>query len=55
MKYFKVTARQVADKERAKILENMINRPKLVERIFDKLEQILKDEMHEILWGKGIE
>lgn len=52
MKMFRVTPRFKSYKAQAKILESVLNRPNVADRIIDELAKILKDRAHAIITGE---
>ena len=51
MKMFRVTPRCKSAKVQAKLLEAVLNRPEVVDRILDELANILKERTHALLTG----
>jgi hypothetical protein len=52
MKMFRVTPRFKSAKVKAKILEAVLNRPDVADRIIDALAEILKDRAKDIITGE---
>ena len=50
--FFSIRSRSVDGEERARILESLLNRPGVVERIMDIVEKEVKAQMEYILLGQ---